>query len=86
MGSMTDLPEAFSNLKSAMPSQSDIRNYKTSASEEQVLKTLGEMKQSFMADGMDETEADKRVSMMLEAYGIAKEVFKDYYNNNIQTP
>lgn len=79
---MDELPDAFKNLQGAMPSQTDIRNYKTTASEEQVLHTLGEMKKSFMADGMHEAEADKRVSMMLEAYGIAKEVFKDYYNKN----
>jgi hypothetical protein len=79
---MEEMPDSFKNLQGAMPAQTDIRNYKTSASEEQVLQTLGEMKKSFMADGMPEAEADMRVSMMLEAYGIAKEVFKDYYNKN----
>ena len=79
---MTEMPDAFKNLKSAMPSQTDIKNYKTSATEEQVMHTLGEMKKSFLQDGMNETEADRRVAMMLEAYGIAKHVFADYFIKN----
>lgn len=79
---MTDLPDGFKNLREAMPSQTNIRNYKTSATQDQVLRTLGEMKKSFIADGMSEEEADRRVAMMLEAYGIASQVFIDYFIKN----
>jgi hypothetical protein len=60
----------------------DYKNYKTSASNESVLRTMGQMKLSFMNDGMSEPEADRRVALMLEGYGIARADFDAFFVEN----
>ena len=57
----------------------DYKNYKTSASKESVMRTLGQMKLSFMSDGMSEPEADRRVALMLDGYGIARADFDVFF-------
>lgn len=79
---MADLPDALKNLRTVIPTLSELRDYKTSAPERQVLETLGRMKLSFMADGMCEPDADRRVLMMLDAYGIARDVFNAFFEEN----
>lgn len=60
----------------------DYKNYKTSASNESVMRTLGQMKLSFMNDGMSEPESDKRVALMLDAYGITRADFDVFFAEN----
>ena len=78
--SESDLMQSLKNL--AGEKNNKYKNYKTSASNEQVLRTLAEMKMSFIKDGMNEFDADKRVGLMLEAYGIVPDEFSAYYQDN----
>jgi hypothetical protein len=79
---MGDLPDALKHLAGAFPSKTDIDNYKTTAPQAQVLETFSRMKISYMADGMSEPEADHRVLVMLDAYGLTKQMFVDYFAEN----